>query len=100
MEAIQFEDRHDAGRRLAKVLAGRTKPDLVLALPRGEIEGRPLQEVLHHADLIEFITQAPDTGLVRNSRIRVSTGRVYRATLTPIRDIGRSVVMQEEPRRE
>lgn len=72
----------------------------ILALPRGEIEGRPLQEVLHHADLIEFITQAPDTGLVRNSRIRVSTGRVYRATLTPIRDIGRSVVMQEEPRRE
>lgn len=37
MEAIQFEDRHDAGRRLAEVLAGRTKPDLVLALPRGGV---------------------------------------------------------------
>ena len=70
----------------------------ILSLPQGELDGRPLTELLHNSDLLEFITQLPDTGLVRNTRIRLSTGRIYRATLTPIRDIGRSIVMQEEPR--
>jgi two-component system NtrC family sensor kinase len=70
----------------------------ILALPHGELNARPLNELLHNKQLLEFITQLPDTGLIRNTKIRLSTGRVYRATLTPIRDIGRSVVMQEEPR--
>lgn len=34
---ILFADRRDAGRRLAKLLASRTPPDLVLALPRGGV---------------------------------------------------------------
>jgi PAS domain-containing protein len=67
----------------------------ILSLPHGSLDGRPLTELLHNAELLDFITQLPDTGLVRNTRVRLSTGRVYSATLTPIRDIGRSIVMQE-----
>jgi FixJ family two-component response regulator len=67
----------------------------VLELPSGSLDTRPIGELLKNKDLIEFISQLPDTGLVRNTRVRLSTGRVYRATLTPIRDIGRSMVMQE-----
>lgn len=66
-----------------------------LGLPQGNLASRPLAELLNHKELTAFITQLPDTGLVRNTRVRLSTGRVYRATLTPIRDIGRSMVMQE-----
>ena len=67
----------------------------VLSIPDGELNGRPLTELLHNVELVTFITQLPDTGLIRNTKVRLSTGRVYRVTLTPIRDIGRSVVMQE-----
>ena len=67
----------------------------VLSLPHGDLNGRSLADLLHDAELATFITQLPDTGLIRNTKVRLSTGRVYRATLTPIRDIGRSVVMQE-----
>lgn len=67
----------------------------VLNLPQGNLDAQPITELLNHRELTEFITQLPDTGLIRNTRVRLSTGRVYRATLTPIRDIGRSMVMQE-----
>ena len=69
----------------------------ILSMPSGNLDGRLISDVVHNAELVAFITQLPDTGLVRNTRIRLSTGRTYRATLTPIRDIGRSVVMQEDP---
>lgn len=65
-----------------------------LSLPMGTLEGRPLKELITNNDLVDFITQLPDTGLVRDISVRLSTGRTYRATLTPIRNIGRSIVMQ------
>lgn len=66
----------------------------VLSLPQGALNKRPLEELITNRELVEFISQLPDTGLVRDTSVRLSTGRTYRATLTPIRNIGRSVVMQ------
>lgn len=66
----------------------------ILSLPMGALEGKPLKELITNKELVEFITQLPDTGLVRNTNVRLSTGRTYRATLTPIHNIGRSVVME------
>ncbi len=69
----------------------------ILKLPGRGIEGLHLQEVLRHqAELLDFITQLPGTGLVRNASLTVNDGQRFRATLTPIQDIGRSIVMQEE----
>ncbi|MFW6096680.1 MAG: response regulator [Chloroflexota bacterium] len=75
------------------VVANRAARD-ILSLPAGALDGKPLNELVTNRELLDFITQLPDTGLVRNTSVRLSTGRTYRATLTPIRNIGRSVVMQ------
>lgn len=67
-----------------------------LGLPRDEISGQPLQKLLKHQPaLLEFVSQLPGTGLVRNKRLQIASGIHYQATLTPIEDIGRSIVMQE-----
>lgn len=75
------------------VVANRAARD-ILSLPMGALDAKPLNELITNRELLDFITQLPDTGLVRNTSVRLSTGRTYRATLTPIRNIGRSVVMQ------
>lgn len=67
----------------------------ILSLPPGALNGRPLSKLITNVELLEFITQIPDTGLIRDKRIRLPSGRIYQATLTPIRKIGRSVVMQK-----
>lgn len=67
----------------------------ILSLPHGTLIGRPISEMIKNEALLDFVTQLPDTGLVRSTKVRLSTGRVYQATLTPIEDIGRSIVMQE-----
>jgi GAF domain-containing protein len=65
----------------------------LLGLPTGRIGGDPLGDLLRDRQLFEFITQKPDTGLVRHAHVQLSDGKTYRATLTPIKDVGRSVVM-------
>lgn len=67
----------------------------LLELPSEDLTGRPISEILDSDELLEFITQLPDTGLIRNALVRLATGRIFRATLTPIEDIGRSIVMQD-----
>lgn len=75
------------------VVANRAARD-ILSLPTGALDGKPLDELITNRELVDFITQLPETGLERYTSVRLSTGRTYRATLTPIRNIGRSIVMQ------
>lgn len=65
----------------------------VLDLPGGDLEGRLLRDNMADGEVLEFINQTPDTGLVRHIEVTLRSGR-YRATLTPVKDIGRVLVMQ------
>lgn len=77
------------------VLVANEAAQRLLGLPREDLTGRRISELLDNDELLEFITQLPDTGLVRNAKVRLPTGRIFRATLTPIQEIGRSIVMQD-----
>jgi two-component system NtrC family sensor kinase len=64
-----------------------------LRLPGGNLNGRPLSQLLGNQELLAFITQPPDTGLVRHADVILDSGARFTATLTPIKEIGRTVVM-------
>jgi two-component system NtrC family sensor kinase len=44
---------------------------------------------------VDFVTSAPETGSAQKGEICLSDGRTLYATLTPIPDVGRAVIMQD-----
>jgi len=58
-------------------------------------EGRPLAELIDNEKLINFVANAPETGSGQKSEIPLGDGRTLYATLTPIPDVGRAVIMQD-----
>lgn len=59
-----------------------------------ELEGQPLAEVLQNQSLLEFIGSTPVTDNGHKGEIPVNDGRTFHATLTPIPDVGRAIIMQ------
>ncbi|GIK41446.1 MAG: hypothetical protein BroJett011_52790 [Chloroflexota bacterium] len=58
-------------------------------------EGRPLAELIHNEPLLDLIASAPDIGSSHKREIPLNDGRVFYATLTPIPEVGRAVIMQD-----
>lgn len=66
----------------------------LLNLPEENLSGRPSTEVLEHDELLAFIT-----GEDRNkasAQINLPTAGSYRARMTPIGDVGRSILLRKE----
>jgi len=59
------------------------------------VEGHPLVQLIDNKDLVDFVTNASETGSAQKSEIPISNGRTLYATLTPIPDVGRAVIMQD-----
>jgi signal transduction histidine kinase/DNA-binding response OmpR family regulator len=99
--------------KLATVLAGAEEPVLVTTgrddlivlanaaarrafdLGASVVEGHPLAQLIDNEKLVDFVTSAPETGSAQKDEIPVSDGRTLYATLTPIPDVGRAVIMQD-----
>jgi two-component system NtrC family sensor kinase len=58
-------------------------------------EGRPLVELAQNETLLSFVATSPDNGQSYKSEIPLADGRTLYATLTPIPDVGRVVIMQD-----
>ncbi len=58
-------------------------------------EGRPLAELIQNEPLLTMIASAPDAGNSHKCEIPLEDGRVFYATLTPIAEVGRAVIMQD-----
>ncbi|MBE7552294.1 MAG: response regulator [Anaerolineales bacterium] len=58
-------------------------------------EGRPLAELIQNESLLDLIASAPDIGSSHKREISLEDGRVFYATLTPIPEVGRAVIMQD-----
>ncbi len=56
--------------------------------------GRPIQDVIQHAELLEIFTEAKQTQPSR-SEITLEDGRVFNAQVTPIPEVGVAVTMQD-----
>jgi len=59
------------------------------------VEGHPLAQLIDNEDLVDFVTSAPEIGSAQKREIPISDGRTLYATLTPIPDVGRAVIMQD-----
>ncbi len=64
-----------------------------LRLPGGRLNGQQLSRLLHNQELLAFITQPPDTGLVRHADVTLDSGALFTATLTHVKEIGRTIIM-------
>ncbi len=58
-------------------------------------EGRPLAELVQNRYLLDFVVAAPEDNGSYKDEILLEDGRTVYATLTPIPEIGRAVVMQD-----
>jgi two-component system NtrC family sensor kinase len=58
-------------------------------------EGRPLVELIQNEALLNLIAAALDAGDSYKSEIPLADGRIFYASLTPIPDVGRAVIMQD-----
>lgn len=59
------------------------------------VEGHPLNRLIDNQALVDFVTNAPETGSAQKAEIPLPDGRTLYATLTPIPDVGRAVIMQD-----
>ncbi len=99
--------------KLATVLAGTEEPILVttggddrivlanaaarraFGLGAAVVEGHALAQLIENKELVDFVTNAPETGAAQKAEIPLGDGRVLYATLTPIPNVGRAVIMQD-----
>jgi len=57
--------------------------------------GQPIAELLPNSALPEFVAVTPEAGSTRKTEITLGDGRTFRATLIPISNLGKGVVMQD-----
>ncbi len=65
-----------------------------LSLTQEQVLGKTAREVLPCKELVDLIEQTP-TSLNPKIEFQVENGRIYRATATPIPEIGTAITMQE-----
>jgi two-component system NtrC family sensor kinase len=78
-----------------RVVVANTAFRRALGLGAVVAEGRPLAELIQNETLINLIASAPDSGNSHKSEIPLDDGRTFYATLTPIPEVGRAVIMQD-----
>jgi two-component system NtrC family sensor kinase len=66
-----------------------------LGIDASVVNGQSLVGLLHNQTLLQFISTAPDIGNSRKGEIPLDDGRTFYATLTPIPEVGRAIIMQE-----
>ena len=59
------------------------------------VEGHALNQLIKNDKLVDFVTSAPETGSAQKDEIPLDDGHTLYATLTPIPDVGRAVIMQD-----
>jgi signal transduction histidine kinase/CheY-like chemotaxis protein/putative methionine-R-sulfoxide reductase with GAF domain len=89
-EPVLVTTGHDDRIVLANAAARRA-----FGLDASVVEGHPLAQLIDNEELVDFVTGAPETGLAQKGEIPVGDGRTLYATLTPIPDVGRAVIMQD-----
>ncbi|HXV99076.1 MAG TPA: response regulator, partial [Anaerolineae bacterium] len=78
-----------------RVVVANTAFRRALSLGAVVAEGRPLAELIQNEALISLIAAAPDSGSSHKSEIPLDDGRTFYASLTPIPEVGRAVIMQD-----
>jgi signal transduction histidine kinase/DNA-binding response OmpR family regulator len=99
--------------KLVTLLAGTEEPILVTAgredrivlanaaarrafdLGAAVVESHSLAELIDNKELVDFVTNAPESGAAQKAEIPLRDGRILYATLTPIPNVGRAVIMQD-----
>ncbi len=81
----------DQDRRL--ILVNRMAREM-FELADENVSGRRVQDVLHHADLVNLLTRSRATEPFR-TEITLEDGRVFYAQLTPIPEVGQTVTLQD-----
>lgn len=64
-------------------------------LSAAQVAGQPIAELLPNSALPEFVAVTPEAGSTRKTEITLGDGRTFRATLIPISNLGKGVVMQD-----
>lgn len=59
------------------------------------VEGRSLSELFRNSPLVDFIAANAGLGSSQKSELTLDDGRTFYATLTPIPDVGRAIIMQD-----
>lgn len=74
------------------ILANQTFQEM-FALQGSDVEGKPLQDVVNHPDLLSLLEDHPE--IPRRSEITLEDGRVMITQVTPIPMVGLAVTMQD-----
>jgi two-component system NtrC family sensor kinase len=74
------------------ILANQTFQEM-FALQGSDVEGKPLQDVVNHPDLLSLLEDHPENP--RRSEITLEDGRVMITQVTPIPMVGLAVTMQD-----
>ncbi len=88
-EAVIVVDEQD------KVLLCNAAARTALGLNEGDPAYRPVDEVVAHPTLREMFSQGRGTGQVARGEVALESGRTFNAQLTPIRGVGKVLVMQD-----
>ena len=67
----------------------------IMGVDTGAAEGRYLAELFDNQALLEFIRSTSSAGNSRRAEIPLDDGRAFYATLTPIPQVGRAIIMQD-----
>ena len=66
----------------------------IFGLGRGDISGKPAQEVFQNNDLVELLTNEKRSAPIR-TEVSLEDGRTYYAQLSPISEVGLVITMQD-----
>ncbi|MDX1688692.1 MAG: response regulator [Candidatus Promineifilaceae bacterium] len=70
----------------------------LLALPDGKVSGQPAANVLQHQELLAFVNQGHEETAA--TEIELSDAGRYRVRLTPIAEVGRSILLHKKTNAE
>ncbi len=66
-----------------------------LSLGAGDLQQRPIADILHHPTLLEMFSQVCETKQVARGEVLLENGQTFNAQVTPIQGVGRLLVMQD-----
>jgi two-component system NtrC family sensor kinase len=78
-----------------KVLLCNAAARTTLGLSEGDLAYRPVDEVVVHPTLREIFSRGRATGQVARGEVALESGQTFNAQLTPIRGVGKVLVMQD-----
>lgn len=67
----------------------------VFALPGNNLTGQPITQLIKNKELLNFIVQPANDNLERTIELSLDNKQVFRANLSLIEDVGRSIVLHD-----